>query len=276
VSETSSSQPKIGRFVLSTLGSILKRLTFSRVIIVGAVFIIAVLWWSHNEYLRNEGRLEEVQKQSAARAKSLEAQIDEAVKKAALEHAAAMRELESRRRKLENMAGDLQKRLDDIRTQERGRLQDIAALPLDQLSAQVTQQLGGEGQDIVVSAPSSKQSAEPESSTPNPNLVVTEEGFRKIATALSQLESCQEQDKVKDQLLSNCQEQASLNASAVGKMNQTVNDLQELVRKKDEVIAQKDAAHAAELKAARGTWGSRILRAAKYIAVGVAIGVAVR
>ncbi len=276
MNESGSNRSKLGKLAGLTLRFLFTHLTFSGLVIIGAILLVAVLWWSHTSDLRSQFRLEQVQKQSAARAKTLEQQVDEAVKKAALEHAAAIRELESRRRKLENMASDLQKRLDAVRAQERARLQDITALPLEQLSAQVTQQLGAEGQDVVVGTQRASEGPDSGARTVNPNLVVTEEGFRKIATALSQLESCQEQDKVKDLLISNCQEKEALNASVISKMDQSVNQLKEAVRMKDEVLAQKEAAHAAELKAARGTWGSRILRAAKYVAVGVAIGVAVR
>ena len=116
----------------------------------------------------------------------------------------------------------------------------------------------------------------PESRVPNPEFVLTEEGARQMETAFVELDSCREQSAVKDGELANCQEQVAVNRAVVGEMNKSVNDLNQAIRAKDEILARVQAEHRAELKAARGSRLGRFVRAVEYVAVGVVIGVVAR
>jgi hypothetical protein len=116
----------------------------------------------------------------------------------------------------------------------------------------------------------------PESRTPSPDFVLTEEGARRVETAFLELDSCREQSAVKDGALGNCQEQVATQAAIAGEMRKSLDDLNQAIRLKDEIAARTETLHRAELRAARGSWGSRFLRAVEYVAVGVAIGVVAR
>lgn len=116
----------------------------------------------------------------------------------------------------------------------------------------------------------------PESRVPNPELVLTEEGTRRIETAFLELDSCREQSAVKDRELANCQEQVAVHRAVAGEMNKSLNDLNQAFRLKDEILARVEAEHRAELKAARGSWLGRFVRAVQYVGVGVVIGLVAR
>jgi hypothetical protein len=56
-------------------------------------------------------------------------------------------------------------------------------------------------------------------------------------------------------------------------MHKSLDDLNQAIRWKDEILTRVEAQHRAELKAARGSRWGRFVRAVEYVAVGVAIGV---
>jgi len=116
----------------------------------------------------------------------------------------------------------------------------------------------------------------PESRVPSPEFVLTEEGARRVETAFLELDSCREQSAVKDGALGNCQEQVATQAAIAGEMRKSLDDLNQAIRLKDEIAARTEALHRAELRAARGSWGSRFLRAVEYVGVGVVIGLVAR
>jgi uncharacterized protein YlxW (UPF0749 family) len=116
----------------------------------------------------------------------------------------------------------------------------------------------------------------PSSSIPNPEFVLTEPGARQIETAFIELDSCRAQAAVKDGELANCQEQVSANRAIAGELNKSVNDLNQAIRVKDEILAQVQAEHQAELKAARGSRLGHFVRAVEYVGVGVVIGLVAR
>lgn len=124
--------------------------------------------------------------------------------------------------------------------------------------------------------PSPQPAAAGQPPTPSPEFVLTEEGARRIETAFLELDSCRAQSVVKDGALGNCQEQVATQAAIAGEMRKSLADLNQAIHLKDEIAARTETLHRAELKAARGTRGSRFLRAVEYVAVGVAIGVVAR
>ena len=115
----------------------------------------------------------------------------------------------------------------------------------------------------------------PESSVPNPELLLTEPGARAVAAALVERDACREQSQAKDGLLANCQEQTAASRAVIDEMSRSVLSLKEAVRLKDEIQSRSDAAHRAELNAARGSRLRRFGRALQYVGAGVVIGVVV-
>jgi hypothetical protein len=125
-------------------------------------------------------------------------------------------------------------------------------------------------------APDPLQSPNPQSPAPSPEFVLTEQGARRIETAFVELDSCREQSALKDRGLENCQEQAAVSQAVVGEMHKSLNDLNQAIRWKDEILTRVEAQQRAELKAARGSQWGRFVRAVEYVALGVAIGVVAR
>lgn len=121
--------------------------------------------------------------------------------------------------------------------------------------------------------PHTWQSPSPQSPAPSPEFVLTEQAARRIETAFVELDSCREQSALKDQGLENCQEQAAVSQAVVGEMHKSLDDLNQAIRWKDEILTRVEAQHRAELKAARGSRWGRFVRAVEYVALGVAIGV---
>jgi hypothetical protein len=116
----------------------------------------------------------------------------------------------------------------------------------------------------------------PESRVPSPDFVLTEEGARRVETAFLELEACRGQSAVKDGALGNCQEQVATQAAIASEMRKSLDDLNQAIRLKDEIAARTETLHRAELRAARGSWGSRFLRAVEYVGIGVVIGLVAR
>ena len=105
---------------------------------------------------------------------------------------------------------------------------------------------------------------------------LNEAELRQVETAFLQLDVCREQSAAQDRLVANCEERGAASRAVIENLNRSVNQLQETVQLKDEIASRTEAAHRAELKAARGTWRGRFIRALEYVGVGVVIGVVVR
>jgi signal transduction histidine kinase len=262
-------------------------------VLVVLVILLAAWWWRHDARLRSSFQLEQFRKQSAAELSALQAQADKAIHEANLQHAQALRDLELRRQKLARVADELRERLASLQGQESARTEQVATLPTDQVMTRVATRLGlpshqtvqglnnpgaaGQGPEASKELPAESRVPRPESRAPSPSsLVLTDQGVRKVATALVQLDACQEQSAVKDQLLANCRDQAAANASAVAQLDQSAKALKEALRLKEEVLARREVEHQTELKMLRGTRSGRFARALQYIAAGVLIGVVVR
>jgi hypothetical protein len=106
--------------------------------------------------------------------------------------------------------------------------------------------------------------------------VLSDAGARKVETALIELDSCRQQAQVMGQQVSNCEQQAKLDSAIHEQDSGTIAKLEAALADKDQVLARSEEAHRAELKAARGTWRARVLRAVEIFAGGFIAGVLVR
>jgi hypothetical protein len=107
-------------------------------------------------------------------------------------------------------------------------------------------------------------------------LVLSDQGARKVETALIELDSCRQQTQVMGQQVSNCQQQTKLDSTLQQEQAGTIAKLNAALVDKDQILARSEEAHRAELRAARGTWRSRFLRAVEIFAGGFIAGVLVR
>ena len=78
------------------------------------------------------------------------------------------------------------------------------------------------------------------------------------------------------QQVTNCAQQAKLDSAMQEQQSGTIAKLNAALADKDQVLARSEEAHRAELKAARGTWRARLIRAAEIFAGGFIAGVLVR
>jgi regulator of replication initiation timing len=110
----------------------------------------------------------------------------------------------------------------------------------------------------------------------SPALVLSDQGVRKVETALIELDSCRQQTQVMGQQVSNCEQQAKVSSAIQEQQSGTITKLEAALADKDQILARREEAHRAELKAARGTWRARFFRAVEYFAGGFIAGVLVR
>jgi hypothetical protein len=125
---------------------------------------------------------------------------------------------------------------------------------------------GGEGQSIPGGMGQKSPAA----------LVLSDEGVRKVEIAFVELDSCRQQTQIMGQQVSNCDQQAKLDSAIRDQQSGMIAKLNAALADKDQVLARSEEAHRAELKAVRGTWGSRFRRAAEYFAGGFIAGVLIR
>jgi hypothetical protein len=107
-------------------------------------------------------------------------------------------------------------------------------------------------------------------------LVLSDQGVRKVEAALIELDSCRQQAQVMGQQVANCEQQSKLDSAMRDQQAATIAKLNAALADKDKILAASEAAHRAELKAARGTWRAHFIRAVEYIAGGFIAGVLVR
>ncbi len=141
---------------------------------------------------------------------------------------------------------------------------------------------GGEGRSNPAEAgqtrpvPGTQPLAPDASSASTPALVLSDQGVRKVETALIELDSCRQQAEVMGQQVSNCEQEAKLDSALQQQQSATIAKLNTALADKDQILARTEEAHRAELKAARGTWRSRFFRAVEIFAGGFIAGVLVR
>jgi len=107
-------------------------------------------------------------------------------------------------------------------------------------------------------------------------LVLSDQGVREVEAALIELDSCRQQTQLKGQQVTNCEQQSKLDSTMRDQQAATIAKLNAALADKDKILAASEAAHRADLKAARGTWRARFFRAVEYFAGGFIAGVLVR
>lgn len=107
-------------------------------------------------------------------------------------------------------------------------------------------------------------------------LTLSTEAQRKVVAALSDLDSCRAESALQEGRLSNCREQISAAEAEIRTQADSLAKLNQALRAKDGILAAREAEFKTELAAARGTWSSRALRALKFMAAGVAVGLVIR
>lgn len=100
--------------------------------------------------------------------------------------------------------------------------------------------------------------------------------WRKIDSALVEGDACRNENIVLNQEIANLNDRVTTQASMLSQQSVSIEKLNQALAAKDQVLAQTQAEHRAELKVARGTFLGRVGRAVKYVALGVVIGVAIR
>ncbi len=117
----------------------------------------------------------------------------------------------------------------------------------------------------------------PSSAPPGTNsFELSEAALRKMSSALVSLDSCREQAEVKDQMAANCQRQVDAGAAIIDQQKGSIAKLNEALADQDQILAKSNQAHQQELKIVRGTWTNRVLHTLEHVAIGVAIGLAVK
>ncbi len=117
----------------------------------------------------------------------------------------------------------------------------------------------------------------PSSAPPGTNsFELSEATLRKMSSALVSLDSCREQVEVKDQMAANCQQQVDAGGAIIDQQKGSIAKLNEALADQDKILAKSNQAHQQELKIVRGTWTNRVLHTLEHVAIGVAIGLAVK
>ena len=224
--------------------------------------------WSFERQARQRELTEAKQekKQATEEISRLQQQAAGALRQAQ-QSAQAVRELESQRQKIAREAEGLRQSLESLRKQELARTDEVATLPTSEVASRVASRLQEQG---TGKRPQGENQKNP------PALVLSDPGVRKVETAFIELDSCRQQTQVIEQQISNCEQQAKLDATLQEQQSGTISKLNAALADKDQVLAHSEEAHRAELKAARGTWRARLLRAVEIFAGGFIAGVLVR
>jgi len=268
-------------------------------LVLAAGLLAGLGWWyEHDAHLRQAGELQELKKQTQTEVTKLQADADAATRDANQQRAQQILALQAQRDKLAKDAATLEQQIALLRGRERSQVEQIASLPAPVLAGQVASQLGLGPEDLgtvdggasagAIRAPgSTPQSPSPAPSGgtgaattglagSTPTYRLSEQGLRKIDTALVQLDSCQKQVAVRDQEATNCQQQTGAASAIISQQKGALDKLNAALADKDQILAREEQSHKEELKIVRGTWTQRVVRVAEHVAIGVAIGVALK
>jgi type III secretory pathway component EscV len=239
-----------------------------------AGLVIMFFAWSceHQARRRDRAEAKQVKKQAAEEISRLQQQAAGSLRDAQ-QSAQAVRELEAQRQQLVREAAGLRQSLESLRQQEVARANEVATLPTSEVVSRVASRLQEQGSGVrgQVSGPAPNAS-----SASSPALVLSNQGARKVETALIELDSCRQQTQVMGQQVTNCEQQAKLDSAMQEQQSGTIAKLNAALADKDQILARSEEAHRAELKAARGTWRGRFLHAVEIFAGGFIAGVLVR
>jgi len=281
------------KITIANVLSLTRRLPW-RLLLTGTSFLFLLMWSCERDGRhRATSELRRATELAQTEIETLEARAAAALREANQRNAEAIRALQAERRRLERVGESLRERLRVLQQGERARVEAVASLPTSELAKRLATRLGPESvvgskkQETGNSASNllspndnmKSQSSKPESPEPamlSPTLTLTGNGARNLEIALVERDACREQKELLGQQVANCEDRAATNAAIIRQQADSVAQLQQVVALKNEILARQEAAHKAALKAARGTWPTRVARALKYVAVGVVIGVVLR
>ncbi|MGO9269134.1 MAG: hypothetical protein ACLQOO_02550 [Terriglobia bacterium] len=282
-------------------------LVLSPIALVIALLAAVGWWYEHDAHLRQAGELRELKKETEAQVAKLQTDADAATRQANQVNAQQVRDLEAQRDSLEKNADTLRQQLALLGEEARSQVEQVATLPAPEVAQNVANALGLSPNDLgsadvgsrtgTTQGPQSVQTGTPitapgtkSGSTPgtaptsagaaaagaNPSYQLTEEGLRKVDTALVQLDSCQKQAAVRDQEATNCQQQATTDQAIIAAQRSSIDHLNAALGDKEQILAREQQSNKEQMKILRGTWTERTVRVAEHVAIGVAIGFAIR
>jgi len=271
--------------------------TLSPIVLGIALIALGAWWYEHGGRLKQAGELHELEKQTAANISELRAHAA-AIGEANQGRARRIVELETARQKSERGAAALHQRLLALQADQQAQARQVAALPTPEVARRVAARLGlgpgdvetrgsgfgirgsdetrDSGFGIRDSGRKNLDLPNPESRLPTPGFSLSEAALRKVETALVELDGCKQQAQVEDSLIGNCKEQAAASASIIDQQKASLAGLNQALADKDRILAASQQQQKAELKIARGAFSQRLVRTLEHVAIGVAIGLAVR
>jgi len=277
----------VGKGLLLLSKGIAALATFSPLILVAAIVLIAVWWHEHNVRIRQGVQLAQLKKQTQTDVTRLEAQAKQAVQEANEQRAREIDAIQVRNQKLERSEQMLQRRLEDLVGRTQTQVGEVATLSTaeqdfglgDQSASKTASSPAAQaGQNVSGASKSAAgNDAVPGSgaATPTP-LKLDPNVLRKVEVALLELDSCKQQSEVQGSLISNCHEQVAAKNQIINEQKASLTKLNEALGAKDQILARRTEEHKAELKALHGTWSRRAVRTVEMVGIGVAIGVAIR
>jgi len=269
----------LGKALASLPAALGEILTLSPIALGIALIALVAWWYEHGAHLKQAGELHELEKQTAGNISQLQAQAAAAVREANQGRARQIVELEMARQKTERDAATLHQRLLALQADQQAQARQVAALPTPEVAHRVAARLGlgpgdvetrGSGFGIRESGPT------PDFRLPTPGFSVSETALRKVETALVELDGCKQQAQIEDSLIGNCKQQAASSASIIDQQKASLLGLNQALADKDRILAASQQQAKGELKMARGTLTQRVVHTLEHVAIGVAIGLAVR
>jgi len=290
----------VGKGLLLLSKGIAALATFSPLILVAAIVLIAVWWHEHNVRIRQGVQLAQLKKQTQTDVTRLEAQAKQAVQEANEQRAREIDAIQVRNQKLERSEQMLQRRLEDLVGRTQTQVGEVATLSTAEVAHRVATRLGLNEQDFGLGDQSASKTASSPAAqagqnvsgasksaagndavpgsgaaTPTP-LKLDPNVLGKVEVALLELDSCKQQSEVQGSLISNCHEQVAAKNQIINEQKASLTKLNEALGAKDQIPARRTEEHKAELKALHGTWSRRAVRTVEMVGIGVAIGVAIR
>jgi hypothetical protein len=271
-----------------------KLLLLSPLVLLIALLAVVAWWYEHDAHFKQASELAELKKETEVQVAKLRVDAETATRQANQINAQQIRDLEAQRSNLERNAETLRQQLALLGERERSQVEQVATLPAPEVAHSVASALGLSPNDLGTadagsrtetpgpqSAPAGTPSAAPGSvgavaAGANPPYELSEQGLRRIDTALVQLDSCRKQAAVRDQEVTNCQQQAATSQNIIAEQKASIDKLNTALADKDQILAREQQSNKEQMRIVRGSWPQRTLRVAEHVAIGVAIGLAIR
>ncbi|PYV06829.1 MAG: hypothetical protein DMG26_02155 [Acidobacteria bacterium] len=295
--EATALSKSLGKALAGLPAALAEIVTLSPIVLGIALIALGAWWYEHGGRLKQAGQLHELEKQTAANISELRAHAA-AIGEANQGRARRIVELETARQKSERGAAALHQRLLALQADQQAQARQVAALPTPEVARRVAARLGlgpgdvetrgsgfgirgsdetrDSGFGIRDSGRKNLDLPNPESRLPTPGFSLSEAALRKVETALVELDGCKQQAQVEGSLIGNCKEQAAASASIIDQQKASLAGLNQALADKDRILAASQQQQKAELKIARGAFSQRLVRTLEHVAIGVAIGLAVR